>query len=143
MINGLGYDWEGIDIILPTGVSVSCSEISYSDERPIENIYGKGSAPRKKGRGNYKASASFTLDKEEALLLQAVLGGSVYGQTFFIVVKYANDELPMQIDTINNVDITKQDTGAKQGEKEVGSMKYDCNVGSPILWNGIPAILEK
>ncbi|MCP3922994.1 MAG: hypothetical protein GY714_10450 [Desulfobacterales bacterium] len=141
MINGIAYDWESIDIfVVPMGTSVSITEITYEDNRKIENIYGKGPIARKKGRGNYEASMNFSIDREEYALLQLLLGGSVYNQTFFVIVNYANDGQPTFTDIINDVDITKQATSAKQGDKEVGRMKLDCNVGSPILWNGLPAI---
>ena len=64
-INGILYDWESVEIQLPQGVAVGIEEISYTDERPIEARYGKGSTPRGYGRKNYKGSGSMTLDKDE------------------------------------------------------------------------------
>ena len=114
MINGKLFDWESVTIVLPSGVSIGISEINYSDERPIEERYGKGSTPRGYGRKNYKASGSMTLDREEANLLQLALGGSFYSALllFPIVVAYAVESQPPITDSLPACKITKIDVSA-------------------------------
>ncbi|WP_027360749.1 hypothetical protein [Desulforegula conservatrix] len=139
-INGNLYDWEGIEIQLPSGGAVGITEISYADERPVEARYGKGGKPRGYGRKNYKASGSMTLDRDEAERLRKSLGGSYYKTTpFNINVSYANDGQPTITDKLPDVMITKSDTSGKQDEDNVGALKFDFVVLSPIEWDGTPA----
>lgn len=142
-INGNMYDWESVEIQLPNGVAVGMTEINYSDERGIEARYGKGSIPRGYGRKNYKASGSGTLDKDEFERLRVGLGGSVYTKTpFVIIVSYANHDQDTVTDTLRDVMVTKADTSGKQDEDNVGAVKLDFGLLSPIEWNGDAAYKE-
>ena len=139
-INGNHYDWESIDVQLPSGVSVGLTEISYTDERPVEPRYGKGGKPRGYGRKNYKASASATMDRDEFERLRSALGGSVYkAGPFPVVVSYANNDQPTVTDTLPACMITKSDTSAKQDDDNAGAVKVDLTVLDPIKWNGVEA----
>jgi hypothetical protein len=140
-VNGILYDWESVEVQLPNGVAVGITDISYSDERPIEPRYGKGSVPRGYGRKNYKGSGSMELDRDEAESLREALGGSVYtGEPFQIVVSYGNDDMPTVTDTLPKVKITKQDTSASQDDDNAGAIKYDLSLIDPIKWGGTPAL---
>jgi hypothetical protein len=135
------YDWESVTIQLPGGVAVGATSISYNDERGVEPRHGKGSLPRGYGRKNYKASGSMELDRDEFQTLQESLGGSVYkGDPFVIVVSYGDDGLPTVTDTLPQVKITKQDSGASQDDDNAGSVKLDLTCLAPIKWNGRPAL---
>lgn len=139
-INGNQFDWESIEIQLPSGVAVGITEISYSDERSVEPRYGKGAVPRGYGRKNYKASGSMSLDKDEAERLRSALGGSFYdGAPFPIVVSYANADQSTLTDTLPDCKITKADTSAKQDDDNAGAVKMDFVILSPIKWNDTPA----
>lgn len=140
-VNGNTYDWESVSIQLPQGIAVSIEEISYNDERQVEAIYGKGSIPVKYGRKNYSASGSMSLDRDEFEALREEMGGSIYkGELFSIVVSYGDDGMPTITDTLPDVKITKQDTSGKQGEENVGKVKLDFKILSPIKWNGTSAL---
>ncbi|MGE4319624.1 MAG: hypothetical protein AB7E96_12070 [Deferribacterales bacterium] len=140
-VNGIQYDWESVEIMMPYGVSIGMTEISYSDERAIEARYGKGSKPRGYGRGNYKASGSITMDKDEFLKLQAACGGSVYdAEPLPILVSYANDDQPTVGDVLPKCVFTKNESSAKQGETTAGEHKLDITILEPIRWNGISAV---
>ncbi|OIQ51032.1 hypothetical protein BerOc1_02977 [Pseudodesulfovibrio hydrargyri] len=140
-VNGILYDWESVEVQLPGGVAVGITSISYSDERPVEARYGKGSVPRGYGRKNYKASGSMELDRDEAEALRAALGGSVYdGAPFQIVVSYGNDDMPTVTDTLPAVKITKSDTSAGQEDDNAGAIKHDLTILAPIKWGGTPAL---
>ncbi|NSW85208.1 MAG: hypothetical protein HPY84_02700 [Syntrophobacteraceae bacterium] len=137
MINGNQYDWESVEIVMPHGIVIGVQEVSYSDERPIEARYGRGSIPRGYGRKNYEASGSLTLDKDEADRLQKALGGSFYTKsTFTVVVSYANHDQATITDVLKDCHITKRDNSAKQGEENSGQTKLDIVILSPIEWNG-------
>lgn len=73
-VNGNLYDWESIEVQLPSGICIGITNIDYDDERPIEERYGKGNVPRGFGRKNYKASAKMELDLDEAERLRMALG---------------------------------------------------------------------
>jgi hypothetical protein len=137
-INGNYYDWESVEIQLqPSGVAIGVTEINYNDERGIEARYGKGAVPRGFGRKNYKASGSMTLDKDEAEILREALGGSFYSNTPFpIIASYSNDDRNTITDVLPDCMITKADTSGKQDEDNVGAVKLDFIILSPIEWNG-------
>lgn len=144
-INGNLYDWEGVEIVLPSGLSVGVTDVNYDDERPVEERYGKGSVARGYGRKNYKATANMTMDLDEALIFEAGLaaagGGSIYGAPPFpIVVAYGGDGLPITTDVLPMCKVVKIGTGAKQGDENVGIRKYDLKVIEPIVWGGAPAM---
>ena len=140
-INGNTYDWESVLIEMPQGVAISIEEISYNDSRDIEAIYGKGSTAHKYGRKNYEASVSMTLDRDEYEAFRKACGGSVYNAPLFpIISSYGNDDMPTITDTLPDIKITKQDTSAKQGEDNVGKVKLDGKILSPIKWNGEAAL---
>ena len=142
-INGNHYDWESVEIRLPSGVAVGVEEISYKDERKIDPRYGKGSTPHGYGRGNYSATGSMTLDREEAEQLRGALGGGWYTlNPFNVVVSYANHDMPTVTDVLKDCHITGADTSAKQGDSNVSQMKFEMQILSPIEWNGSPAYFD-
>ena len=139
-INGNYYDWDSVEIQLPNGVSIGITEISYNDERGIEERYGKGSVPRGYGRKNYKAAGSMSFDKDEAERLREAIGGSFYkADPFAVVVSYANDDQEIITDTLPDCKITKVDTSAKQDDDNAGAVKIDFKILSPIKWNTVEA----
>lgn len=143
-INGKGYDWEDVGVKLPHGDTAGITEIKYSDEQPVTAHYGKGAVPRAYGRGNYAATFSFTLDRDEwEKLVESITpsGGGIYDhEPFTIVSSYANNDQPEIVDTLKSCKITKFDGGGgAQGDDKVSSMTCEGIVLEPIEWNGKPA----
>lgn len=145
-INGKHYDWEDIHVITLTGEQIGITEIKYSDEQSVTARYGRGAVPRGYGRGNYEASGSMVLDRDEWEKLKlALVGisntGGIYDHTPFpIVVSYANDDMGTVIDTLRDCKISKFDGGGgSQGDDNVSPITCEFTILSPILWNGIPA----
>ncbi len=137
MVNGHKYDWESVEIKLPNGTAIGITDINYNDEKGIEKRYGKGAVPRGYGRKNYNASGDITIDRDEYESLKNALGGTVYGDNpFQIVVSYGNNDMPTVTDTLPDVLIAKQSTGAKQDSENAGEMKLDLEFLSPIKWGG-------
>ena len=145
-INGKNYDWEDIHVITLTGEQIGITEIKYSDEQSVTVRYGRGAVPRGYGRGNYEASGSMVLDRDEweklklALVALSNTGGIYDHKPFPIVVSYANDDMGTVIDTLRDCKISKFDGGGgSQGDDNVSPITCEFTILSPILWNGIPA----
>ena len=145
-INGKNYDWEDIHVITLTGEQLGITEIKYSDEQSVTARYGRGAVPRGYGRGNYEASGSMVLDRDEweklklALVALSNTGGIYDHKPFPIVVSYANDDMGTVIDTLRDCKISKFDGGGgSQGDDNVSPITCEFTILSPILWNGIPA----
>ncbi len=127
MINGRKYDWDSLEIVLPIGLTIGLTDISYDEERPVEPRYGKGSKPRGFGTKNYKCSGSMTLDRDDGDRLRLSLGGSFLGNypPFPIILKYGNDDMPVTVDTLPACKITKVGASAKQEDENAGVYKLD------------------
>ena len=145
-INGKNYDWEDIHVTTLTGEQIGITEIKYSDEQSVTARYGRGAVPRGYGRGNYEASGSMVLDRDEWEKLKLALvalsnTGGIYDHTPFpIVVSYANDDMGTVIDTLRDCKISKFDGGGgSQGDDNVSPITCEFTILSPILWDGIPA----
>ena len=145
-INGKNYDWEDIHVITLTGEQIGITEIKYSDEQSVTARYGRGAVPRGYGRGNYEASGSMVLDRDEweklklALVALSNTGGIYDHKPFPIVVSYANDDMGTVIDTLRDCKISKFDGGGgSQGDDNVSPITCEFTILSPILWNGTPA----
>jgi hypothetical protein len=145
-INGNQYDWESVTAVLPSGTAAGITEIKYSDEQPVTGHYGRGAIPRGYGRGNYAATGSMVLDRDEWEKLKLPLvgtsgGGGIYDHSpFVIVVAYANNDMPEIVDTLKSVKISKFDGGGgSQGDDKVTAITCEFTILEPILWNGVPA----
>lgn len=145
-INGKNYDWEDIHVVTLDGEQIGITEIKYTDGQSVTARYGRGAVPRGYGRGNYEASGSMVLDRDEwekfKLALKATSGtGGIYDHTPFpIVVSYANDDMGVIVDTLRDCKISKFDGGGgSQGDDNVSPITCEFTILSPILWNGVPA----
>lgn len=143
-INGRQYDWEDMHIVLPHGEAVGITEIKYNDGQSIEARYGRGAVPRGYGRGNYEASGSMVLDRDEWERLKENLAGEVGAiydhPPFTIVVAYANQDMGTIVDTLKSCKITKFDGGgAAQGDDNASPISCEFTILEPIEWNGTPA----
>jgi hypothetical protein len=124
--NFLGRDLEGI------------KELSYNDSQKKENVYGAGSMPIGRGRGNYEAKASITLLKEE---VDAIKRSLPAGKTiidiapFDIVVEYQTDNGSILKDRIRNVEFMGDGVDVKQNDMTIDT-KYELLI-SHVEWNVI------
>lgn len=145
-INGRQYDWEDIHVVTLSGEQIGITEIKYTDGQSIEARYGRGAVPRGYGRGNYEASGSMVLDRDEwekfKLALRATSGaGGIYDhRPFPIIVSYANDDMGTVVDMLKDCKITKFDGGgASQGDANASPITCEFTILSPIVWNGTAA----
>lgn len=142
-INGKQYDWEDMHIVLPHGEAVGITEIKYTDGQSIEARYGRGAVPRGWGRGNYEATGSMVLDRDEwEKFKRSIMDGiGIFDhEPFTIVVAYANNYMGTVVDTLKSCKITKFDGGgASQGDDNASPMTCEFTILEPIEWNGTPA----
>ena len=144
-INGRNYDWEDIHVMFPHGEAVGITEIKYNDTQSIEARYGRGAVPRGYGRGNYEASGSFVMDRDEWEKLKLVLagtgGGGIYDHVPFpIAIAYANADMGIVVDILKSCKITKFDGGGgAQSDANTSPISCEFTILEPILWNGTPA----
>jgi hypothetical protein len=119
----MGRDLEGI------------TELKYDDTEEKENIYGAGKMPIGRGSGNYKATCSITLIKEEVDALQLSLGQGkrlTDIAPFDIAVSY--DYLSkIYKDRIRNAEFTGRSVEVKQNDKVIATT-FEMIV-SHIDWN--------
>ncbi len=131
-INGKHYAWEDVQIWFNGAPLATVQEISYSDEKAGDAIYGAGSKPQSVGRGNYKASGKLVLRKPEYDLLAnaaKLLGLNIFDLKLQqIMVSYqgkvedgdfvVHGGLPT-VDVLKDCWFTKRDFGAKQGDQNL------------------------
>lgn len=140
-VNGRLYDWESLTVNLAGKQDIAgITDIEYSDERIIKERYGKGSIARGTGRGNYKASGSLTLDRDEFKRFTDEIEGKIYNSEFNIICSYGDDDQDVITDTLSTCQIIKMSTNAKQGEDNAGAVKLDFKILKPIKWNDVEPI---
>lgn len=141
-INGRTYDWESIEITGPGGRIIGAQSIDYKDEAKVEEVYGLGRDILGRGKGNYKASGSVELLRQDGDALISALGADFLGKAdFTITVSYANDEGTTATDTLQKCVVSGVDTSAKQGEAKM-TMKLELNI-KKVLWNGTEPVVKK
>jgi hypothetical protein len=121
--NMLGRDLEGI------------TAVEYSDEKAIESAYGAGSMPVGYVTGNYSATASVTVYKDELVALMKSLPPGLRIQDLPPVPMVVNYEHGDQIfkDVLQNVKFKNAGTTLTQGEGKV-EVKLDLYI-THIDWN--------
>lgn len=71
LINGRAYGWADISAA-PSGIPLfGITDIEYSENQEMENIYGAGNRPVARGYGRVSYSGSMTLQMEELERLQS------------------------------------------------------------------------
>ena len=100
-INNVEYSWSMIQ--LQTNLSgesksnplfVDCTAVSWNAERKVENVYGLGGQPRKRGFGNVTYEASITLPFGTQCYLREKVStdGTLLGiGEFNLIISWVND----------------------------------------------------
>lgn len=144
MINGKRFAWEDVTVNLLSGIAVDIESITYKDGRATRRVFGKGSRARGYSRGNYTASGTLVLRREEFNRLNARFGGQgIYGaKPHTITVSYGNDEEALTTDVLQSVSFTERDSGAKQDDE---SINVTCNfeVLDDIKWDNKASFIDK
>jgi hypothetical protein len=101
---------------------VGISKIAYADEQVSNNAMGAGSMPVGIEGGNYSASASFDLFKEEVRAIQTALPAGVRMQDiqpFDILVSYAIPGGGRRTDVIHNCRFLNNGVEVNQGDGKI------------------------
>lgn len=127
--------WNSTTVTMMARDIEGITELKYDDTLEKENIYGAGKMPIGRGEGNYKATASITLIKEEVDALQLSLGPGkrlTDIAPFDIAVSY--DYLSkIYKDRIRNCEFTGRSVEVKQNDKVIATT-FELIV-SHIDWN--------
>ena len=100
IINNVACSWSMIELTPTSSVTnftsnmlLDCTAISWNTERKIENIYGIGGQPRKRGMGNVEYTASITLPyNTQAALRELSEDGTLMGLgEFNLKVSWVNE----------------------------------------------------
>lgn len=123
-VNLLGRDIEGI------------TALKYDDSVNKENVYGAGQYPIGRSAGNYEATCSITLFKEEIDAIQKALpAGRRLSDipAFDIEVVYVNPNGQAQKDRIRNCEFSGRAVDVGQGDTTL-ALEYPI-ICSHIEWN--------
>lgn len=125
LINGAAYDWASITISfglagLSDQVIYGVSSISYENDMPIVNNFGKGRLPVSWGRQNISASASLTLSTEEFHKLEDIAPDKVVQDLpkFDVIVFYETADGTTRQDIIRDCHLTKNGRSLSQNDPE-------------------------
>jgi hypothetical protein len=137
LINGVEYGWCDIKVTLLGRRLEGITAINYETKQAKKNVYGRGSNPVARGRGNKEYEASITISGKELQALEASLpkGKTILDiPPFQIGVSYAPDDGSniVRNDAILDVEFTNVKKDAKQGDESmehelmlvVGSITY-------------------
>lgn len=125
-VNILGRDLEGI------------TQVAYDDTVTKENAYGAGKMPIGRTAGNYVATASITLKKDEVVALQKSLPPGMRLQdipAFDMVVIYQNLTGVITQDRVRNCEFTNNGVDVSQADGSIDT-QYTL-LPSHIDWNSI------
>lgn len=100
LINNVAYSWSMIQLQTnlegespQSPIFVDCTSIKWNTNRKIENVYGLGGQPRKRGFGNVTYEASITLPYgTQVTLRDKSTDGTLLGLgEFNLIVSWVND----------------------------------------------------
>jgi len=100
LINNVEYSWSMIQLqtnfpgeSAKSPLFVDCTAISWNAERKVENVYGLGGQPRKRGFGNVTYEASMTIPYgTQVMLREKSADGTLLGLgEFNLIISWVND----------------------------------------------------
>jgi hypothetical protein len=142
MINGLAYDFESIKIMLPTGLTLGCENIDYSDEKGDELLTGTNGLPLGVGRGEYKGNCKLELDRfeyDKLNLSTAPFGGFYNMPPIPVIVSYGASAQAPVTDSLM-VKFNKRNFGGGKGDTTL-TVPVEGFFTAPMLSDGVPAFV--
>jgi hypothetical protein len=142
MINGLIYDFESIKLMLPTGLTLGCESIDYSDEKGDEVVTGSNGLPLGIGRGEYKGTCKLELQRMEydkLNLFSAASGGFYNMPPVPVIASYGNAGQAPVTDSML-VHFTKRGFKGSKGDTSL-NVSVEGELTAPIISDGVPAFV--
>jgi hypothetical protein len=144
-INGNTFSFVQIETQIGALPIASIKDISYTDDLHRSLVYGTASAPLGATRGVLGQEGS--IEFYRAAFFTAITGQFGVGwrqQQLTITVSYGpNDNGLVVVDTLPAVLIGKVDSSNGQSDDGPAlTMKVNLFLPVPILWNGVPSIVE-
>lgn len=135
-INGVQYSWASISMNILGRTVTGVTAISYGDDQNKENIYGAGSQPIARGRGNIEPTASITLMQFEVEGIEdAVIPGRIQDiPPFDITVQYMDANGDVRTNIIRNAEFKNNGRDHSQGDTS-SETQFELIV-SHINWKG-------
>ena len=140
MINGLTYDFESIKLMLPTGLTLGCESVDYSDEKGDEVITGTNNLPLGIGRVEYKGTCKLELQRAEydkLNIFSASSGGFYNMPPVPVIANYGNAGQAPATDSML-VHFTKRNFKGSKGDTNL-VVSLEGTITAPIVSNGVPA----
>lgn len=142
MVNGLIYDFESIKLMLPTGLTLGCESVEYSDEKNDEVICGTNNLPLGVGRGEWKGTCKLELQRfeyDKLNVFSAASGGFYNMPPIPVVASYGNLGQPPVTDTLL-VHFTKRDFKGSKGDTSL-NVTIEGQQTMPMNSDGITAFV--
>ena len=142
MVNGLIYDFESIKLMLPTGLTLGCESVEYSDEKNDEVICGTNNLPLGVGRGKWKGTCKLELQRfeyDKLNVFSAASGGFYNMPPIPVVASYGNLGQPPVTDTLL-VHFTKRDFKGSKGDTSL-NVTIEGPQTMPMNSDGITAFV--
>lgn len=144
-VNGNSYSFVQIELYFGILPIAGIKDISYDDDLKRGDVYGTGSIQIGLTRGTYKANGSVEFYKNAFVVgLINQLGPGWRQQTLSAVVSYGpNDNGQVIQDTLPQILIGKVEASNQQGDDGPPlTNKVALYVPIPVLWNGVPSVIE-
>lgn len=125
LINKFGKmaGWNSVSTTMLGRTIEGITQLAYNDSQETENAYGRGGKPIGRAVGNYAATASITLYKEEVIALQLAIGPGnniMDIEPFDISVLYEYQGMIYK-DVIRNCQFTNNGVDVKQNDKTIAT----------------------
>jgi hypothetical protein len=142
MINGLVYDFESVNLMLPTGLTLGCESIDYGDEKSDEVVNGSNNLPLGIGRGEYKGTCKLELQRleyDKLNLFSATSGGFYNMPPLPVIASYGNMGQPPVTDSML-VHFTKRSFKGAKGDTNL-VVSVEGALTAPMNSDGVPAVV--
>lgn len=130
LINGKSYEWADIIINILGQPFSGVTNIEYTLEQEMENVYGAGNKPVSRAYGNFMPTGKVTILMEEMEAIQAVAPFGVIQQIpeFDITVAYVDTALIPRVHTLKGCRFKKNERKVNQGDTSI-AIETDLIIG--------------
>jgi len=130
LINGKSYEWSDIIINILGQPFSGVTNIEYTQEQEMENIYGAGNKPVSRAYGNFMPTGKVTILMEEMENIQSIapFGNIQMIPEFDISVAYLDTALVTRTHTLKGCRFKKNERKVNQGDTSI-AIEADLIIG--------------